>query len=92
MYEKFFGLRVGCGSKFASYDQRTIKQKKQFTIMKNAGTCMLVFLGGALAGAATALMLSPKCGADLRESIKEMIDKEMGAIRERYHDLKEHVQ
>ena len=60
--------------------------------MKNAGTCMLVFLGGALAGAATALMLSPKCGADLRESIKDMIDKEMGAIRERYHDLKEHVQ
>lgn len=91
MYEKFFGLRVGYGSKFASYDKRTIKQK-QFTIMKNAGTCMLVFLGGALAGAATALMLSPKCGADLRESIKEMIDKEMGAIRERYHDLKEHVQ
>ena len=52
---------------------------------------MLVFLGGALAGAATALMLSPKCGADLRDSIKEMIDKEMGAIRERYHDIKEHV-
>lgn len=52
---------------------------------------MLVFLGGAIAGAATALLLSPKCGADLRESIKEMVDKEVNAIRERCHEAKEHV-
>ena len=53
---------------------------------------MLVFLGGALAGAATALMVSPKCGADLRESIKEMIDKEMSILRAHCHEHKDHVQ
>ena len=68
------------------------QNKKQFTIMKNVGTCMLVFLGGALAGAATALMVSPKCGADLRESIKEMIDKEMSILRAHCHEHKDHVQ
>ncbi len=53
---------------------------------------MLVFLGGAMVGAATALLCSPKCGADLRHSIKEMVDKEMAAFRDRFEEIKEHVQ
>lgn len=52
---------------------------------------MLVFLGGALVGAATALLVSPKCGADLRHSIKEMVDKEVDAIRDRFEEIKDNV-
>lgn len=59
--------------------------------MKNAGTCLLVFIGGALAGAATALLLSPKCGQELRDSIKKAIDKEVEAIRCRCNEVKENV-
>jgi gas vesicle protein len=59
--------------------------------MKNAGTCMLVFLGGALLGGAAALLFAPKCGADLRSSIKDMIEKEVDAIRCHCEELKEHV-
>ncbi len=60
--------------------------------MKSSATCMLVFLGGALVGAATALLVSPKCGADLRNSIKQMVEKEVDSIRDRFEEIKEHVQ
>ena len=49
--------------------------------MKNTGNCILLFLGGALAGAAAALFFSPKCGLELRNSIKGMIDKEIDAMK-----------
>jgi gas vesicle protein len=52
---------------------------------------MLVFLGGALLGGAAALLFAPKCGADLRSSIKDMIEKEVDAIRCHCEELKEHV-
>ncbi len=51
----------------------------------------MVFLGGALAGAATALMFSPKCGRELRDSIKKAVDKEVDALRNRYNEVKDNV-
>lgn len=52
---------------------------------------MLVFLGGLMLGGAAAMLFAPKCGADLRASIKSMIDKEVDSLREHYNEMKEHV-
>lgn len=42
--------------------------------MKNQ---FLAFLGGAIAGAAVALLLAPKSGEELREDIKDYVDLEI---------------
>lgn len=38
---------------------------------------IFAFLGGAVAGAAVALLLAPKSGAETRGMIKEYVDNEM---------------
>lgn len=41
--------------------------------MKGA-SCLLAFIGGAIAGAAVALLTAPKSGAETREMIREYVD------------------
>ena len=38
---------------------------------------VLAFIGGAIAGAAVALLFAPKKGGDLRNDIKDYVEKEM---------------
>lgn len=43
---------------------------------------LLAFIGGALVGAAAALLLAPESGEQTRKRIKEMIRDEVGEIEE----------
>ena len=45
--------------------------------MADFGKVMAAFIGGALAGAAAALLLTPKTGAEMREQVKQIL-KEKG--------------
>ena len=49
--------------------------------MKNSGICIVSALGGALVGAALAMVLTPKSGAEMRESLRDAIDKEIDKVR-----------
>jgi gas vesicle protein len=44
----------------------------------------LAFLGGALAGAATALLVAPAPGDEAREKIRDAINKVPGALKSAY--------
>lgn len=44
---------------------------------------LLAFIGGALAGAAAALLLAPDSGANTRKKIKEKAAEEYEALKER---------
>lgn len=54
--------------------------------MKNSALCIASILGGALVGAATAMFLTPKSGPEMRETLRDAIDKEMDKVRCRCHD------
>ena len=43
--------------------------------MKNSVNCFASFLGGALAGAAVALFVTPKNGYEMRRDIRDLADK-----------------
>lgn len=49
--------------------------------MKNAG--VLAFIGGAVAGAAVALLLAPKSGEQTRKMIKEFVDQEINRAKQK---------
>lgn len=46
--------------------------------MANAGKVLAAFIGGAIAGAAAALLLTPKTGEEMRAQIMQVV-KEKGA-------------
>lgn len=54
--------------------------------MKNSGFCIVSALGGALIGAALAMFLTPKSGAEMRETLRDAIDKEIDKVRCHCHD------
>ena len=41
-----------------------------FTIMKNSSICLLSALGGAIVGAAVAMLVTPQSGSELRGKIR----------------------
>ncbi len=46
------------------------------------------FIGGAIVGAAAALLLAPESGEETRKKIKESIDTEYQALKKKYEDFK----
>lgn len=50
------------------------------------------FLGGAVAGAAVALLLAPKSGSETRGMIKEFVDNEMKRCKCTSEHLHEHTE
>ncbi|MBO7186037.1 MAG: YtxH domain-containing protein [Alistipes sp.] len=51
--------------------------------MKNSSLCLLSALGGAIVGAAIAVLITPQSGKELREKIRSSIDD--AARRMRHH-------
>lgn len=49
--------------------------------MKNSGICVCTFLGGALIGAAIALLTAPKSGDDTRRMIKDFVKREIDDVK-----------
>lgn len=49
--------------------------------MKNSG--LLAFIGGAVAGAAAALLLAPKSGEQTRKEMKDIIDEHISYAKEK---------
>lgn len=52
---------------------------KNYNIMKQ--NTLLAFIGGALVGAAIALLYAPDKGSDTRKKIKNMAEKEFESIK-----------
>ncbi len=48
--------------------------------MKNTSSCILSALGGALAGAAIAMLFTPQTGKELRGKIREAVDDGMSKV------------
>ncbi|MBQ0006785.1 MAG: YtxH domain-containing protein [Alistipes sp.] len=46
------------------------------------------FIGGAIVGAAAALLLAPESGEQTRKKIRESIDTEYQALKKKYEDFK----
>ncbi|MBQ9137666.1 MAG: YtxH domain-containing protein [Alistipes sp.] len=49
--------------------------------MKQTGLCILTLLGGALMGAAIAMLVTPKTGRQMRDQIRDFINDEMEKMR-----------
>ena len=50
-------------------------------MMKDSVLCVFSMLGGMILGSAVALALTPKTGREWRDSIRELIDKEVDKMR-----------
>ncbi|MBQ1201019.1 MAG: YtxH domain-containing protein [Alistipes sp.] len=49
--------------------------------MKQTGLCIVTLLGGALMGAAIAMLVTPKTGRQMRDHIRDFIGDELDKIR-----------
>lgn len=49
---------------------------------------LFTFLGGALVGAAIAILFAPESGDETRKKIKETIDKEYQGLKDKFNSLK----
>ena len=49
--------------------------------MKNSGLCLITLFGGALVGAAIAMLVTPKTGQEMRDSIRDFVNKEFERVR-----------
>lgn len=54
--------------------------------MKNTCYCITSLVGGMLVGAALAMLFTPKSGPELREYIRDFVDKEIDRTRCRCND------
>lgn len=57
-------------------------ERLNFTTMKNTSICIISALGGAMLGAAVAMLLTPQSGKELRGKIHDAFD----ATAKRIHD------
>ncbi len=57
------------------------KVKLKFDAMKNTGLCIISMLGGAIVGSVLTMFLTPQSGPELRESLRDFVEKEVDKIR-----------
>lgn len=55
--------------------------------MKHSGICLCSFLGGALVGAAAALLWAPKTGNDTRRMIKDFVKREIDDVKQGFDEM-----
>lgn len=58
----------------------------------NSGAVMGAFLGGALVGGVIALLFAPRSGAETREMIRDLVDEEIEAVKDKAADAREYVE
>lgn len=49
--------------------------------MKHSGICIASLVGGMILGSALAMLFTPQSGHDLRQSIRDMVDKEIDKVK-----------
>jgi len=49
---------------------------------------LFAFIGGAIVGAAAALLLAPESGEETRKKIRESVDTEYQALKKKYEEFK----
>ena len=54
--------------------------------MKHTGLCIATLWGGAMVGAAIAMLITPKTGRQMRDSIREFVEEEFEKMRCKCHD------
>ncbi len=52
--------------------------------MKNTSSCIISALGGALVGAAIAMLFTPQSGKELRNKIRNMADDKMSKLHKEF--------
>lgn len=60
--------------------------------MKNTGIVIASLIGGMVVGSAIALLLTPQSGPELRQQIKDFIDKQSDKVHEKLDKVHEKVQ
>ena len=58
--------------------------------MKNSGLCLLTLLGGALVGAAVTMLVTPKSGREMRDTLREFVNAVLEAMRCKCNDPAHH--
>jgi len=56
--------------------------------MKNSCFSFGSLLGGMIIGSALALLFAPRSGEETRRSLKNLVDKQVDKVREKYHEAK----
>lgn len=49
--------------------------------MKQSGLCIITLLGGAMIGAAITMLVTPKTGRQMRDSIRDFVSEELEKVR-----------
>lgn len=60
---------------------KVVTDLKIFTIMKHTGICIASLLGGMVLGSALAMLFTPQSGPELRQSIRDLVDKEIDKVK-----------
>ena len=77
------GRNINFWSKLCNGSDAHLKTKYA---MKQTGLCIVSLLGGALMGAAIAMLVTPKTGRQMRDSIRGFIEDELERMRCKCHD------
>ena len=64
--------------------------KHIFTIMK--GSCFFSMLGGMVLGSVVTLLTTPKSGAEMRDQLKDFVDRGADKVRSKYHEVEGKVE
>lgn len=59
--------------------------------MKNTSACIASFIGGMILGAAITALTTPRTGKEVRDSIRDFVDKETDKLREKTDALRNKV-
>ena len=59
-----------------------------FTIMKNSCICLMSALGGAIIGAAVAMLTTPQSGKELRGKIRDSFNEATERVREGLEEMR----
>lgn len=49
--------------------------------MKNSSACIATFIGGMILGSAIAMLVTPRSGPEVRQSIRDFVNKEIDKAR-----------